>query len=191
VAFIMGTQVPWAVAIVLFAFAVHSLAQSKFVGHTILIVYWIGSIALPSLGYQHQLLAVGVTPYFRYSDMNGFGYFVSNLGLQGGYSVSFGLMAAVLAMLAWSAVGAGGRGPPLRSREPPRSPSFSAAGSSTTPTSSIPIRRATIGRSSSPIGSGRIAPTCISCRPAWWTSMSPWSFGRIGGRIRGTADTSS
>ena len=100
--FLGGTLMPWAIAIVLFSFAVHSLAQNKFVGHVVLITYWIGSIVLSNLGVEHQLAGVGWLPGFTYSDMNGFGHFVSNLALSGGYSVAFGLMVVVLAGLAWA-----------------------------------------------------------------------------------------
>ena len=100
--FIFGTQFPWLVAIILFSFAVHSLVQHKFIGHTVLVLYWIGSIVIASLGFEHQLLNVGISGGIPYSDMNGFGHFVTNLSLQAGYSVSIGLMGLVLAALAWS-----------------------------------------------------------------------------------------
>jgi ABC-type transport system involved in multi-copper enzyme maturation permease subunit len=100
--FLLGTLLPWAVAIVLFSFAVHALAQNKFVGHVVLILYWVGSIVLTNLGVEHQLAGPGWLPGFTYSDMNGFGHFVSNLALSGGYSVAFGLMVVVLAALAWA-----------------------------------------------------------------------------------------
>lgn len=100
--FIFATQIPWAIAVTLFAFAVHSLAQNKFVGHLVLILYWIGSIVIASWGIEHQLTQVGVAPGFTYSDMNGFGHFVGNLALSGSYSVAIGLMVTVLAALAWA-----------------------------------------------------------------------------------------
>ncbi|MDA0327987.1 MAG: M1 family aminopeptidase [Gemmatimonadetes bacterium] len=100
--FLGGTLLPWAIAVTLFAFAVHSLAQNKFVGHLVLIVYWIGSIVVSNLGVEHQLAGIGWVPGFRYSEMNGFGHFVSNLALSGSYSIAFGLMVTVLAGLAWA-----------------------------------------------------------------------------------------
>ncbi|MDH3271374.1 MAG: M1 family aminopeptidase [Gemmatimonadota bacterium] len=100
--FLFGTLLPWALAIVLFSFAAHALAQSKFVGHMVLILYWIGSIVLSNLGVEHQLAGPGWLPSFTYSDMNGFGHFVSNMALSGAYSVSVGLMVVVLGGLAWA-----------------------------------------------------------------------------------------
>jgi ABC-type transport system involved in multi-copper enzyme maturation permease subunit len=100
--FLAGTLLPWAIAVTLFAFAVHSLAQNKFVGHAVLIMYWIASIIAGNIGMEHQLTSIGWVPNFTYSDMNGFGHFVSNLAFSGGYSIAIGLMATVLAALAWA-----------------------------------------------------------------------------------------
>ncbi|MDX1494818.1 MAG: M1 family aminopeptidase, partial [Longimicrobiales bacterium] len=100
-AFLFGTLLPWAVAIVLFSFAAHALAQNKYVGHLVLIGYWVGSIVLGNLGFEHQLFGPGWLPGFRYSDMNGFGPYVGELFLHGGYSLAFGLMVVTLGALAW------------------------------------------------------------------------------------------
>jgi len=121
--FLFGTLLPWAVAIVLFSFAIHALAQSKFVGHVALILYWVGSIVLSNLGVEHQLAGPGWLPGFTYSDMNGFGHFVANLVLSGGYSIAVGLMAVVLAGLTWARgtdVGLRARMTQMRSRWTPR-----------------------------------------------------------------------
>lgn len=100
--FLIGTLLPWVVAIVLFSFAAHALAQNKFVGHLVLIAYWVGSIVLSNLGFEHQLYGPGWLPGFTYSDMNGFGSYVGELVLNGGYALSFGLMVVVLGGLAWA-----------------------------------------------------------------------------------------
>ncbi len=101
VRFLLGTQLPWTIAVTLFAFGVHALVDNKFVGHVVVIAYWIGTAVLTSLGVEHRLFHMGTTPSFTYSAMNGFGPYVGELLLAGGYSVSLGLMAAVLAVLAW------------------------------------------------------------------------------------------
>ena len=100
--FLFGALLPWSIAIVLFSFAAHALAQNKYVGHVALILYWVGSIVISNLGIEHQLAGPGWLPSYTYSDMNGFGHFVSNMALSGAYSVSVGLMFAVLAGLAWA-----------------------------------------------------------------------------------------
>jgi ABC-type transport system involved in multi-copper enzyme maturation permease subunit len=99
--FLFGTTMPWMVAIVLFSFMVHTLVNNKFVGHVVIIVYWIALITISNLGLEHQLYRFGFAPGFTYSDMNGFGHYVGNLVLSAGYSLGLGLMMAVLAVLLW------------------------------------------------------------------------------------------
>ncbi|MGH7555822.1 MAG: ABC transporter permease/M1 family aminopeptidase, partial [Longimicrobiales bacterium] len=99
--FLFGTTLPWMIAVVLFAFMVHSLVNNKFVGHVVIILYWIGTAVLSNLGFEHQLYGFGTPPQFTYSAMNGFGHFVGNMLLAGGYSVSIGLMLAVVSVLMW------------------------------------------------------------------------------------------
>jgi ABC-2 type transport system permease protein len=99
--FVFGATLPWVVAVTLFAFFVHTLASSKFVGHVVLIVYWLTTTILDNVGFEHQLYRFGMTPSFTYSDMNGFGHFTANLALSAGYWIAVGLMLATLAMLFW------------------------------------------------------------------------------------------
>jgi ABC-type transport system involved in multi-copper enzyme maturation permease subunit len=100
--FLLGTLLPWAIAIVLFSFAAHSLAQNKYVGHMVLIGYWVGGVVAVNLGLEHKLARPGWIVGFTYSDMNGFGHYVANIALTGAYSVAFGLMLVVLGGLAWA-----------------------------------------------------------------------------------------
>jgi hypothetical protein len=100
--FLFATALPWTVAIVLFSFAAHALAQNKFVGHLALIAYWVGGIVAANLGFEHRLYQPGSPSGFVYSDMNGFGHYVTSLFLDGAYSIAFGLMVAVLGGLAWA-----------------------------------------------------------------------------------------
>lgn len=99
--FLFGTTMPWMIAIVLFSFMVHTLVNHKFVGHVVIIVYWIAMLTVANLGFEHQLYRFGYAPNFTYSDMNGFGHYVGNLLLSAGYSFGIGLMMAVLAVLLW------------------------------------------------------------------------------------------
>jgi ABC-2 type transport system permease protein len=56
-----------------FALFVQSLSRNKYVGHSIVILYYIALLWLPGLGLDHKLYLVGVLPRAFYSDMNHYG----------------------------------------------------------------------------------------------------------------------
>jgi ABC-2 type transport system permease protein len=101
VRYLFGATLPWMIGITFFAFAVHALVDNKFVGHVVIIVYWVATIVMGQVGFDHQLYRFGLSPAFTYSDMNGFGHFVANLALSAGYTNAIGLMLVTLALLAW------------------------------------------------------------------------------------------
>ena len=55
------------------ALFIQTLSKNKYVGHSILIFYYVMMIWLPGLGLDHHLYLIGETPFAEYSDMNGFG----------------------------------------------------------------------------------------------------------------------
>ncbi len=57
----------------LFAFFVQTLSPNKYVGHSLVIAYYVLLMFLPTLGFDHHLYRVGVLPVPPYSDMNGYG----------------------------------------------------------------------------------------------------------------------
>jgi ABC-2 type transport system permease protein len=78
------------------AFFIHTLVNQKYLGHFVMVLYYIALIALPPLGFQHYLYRVGQTPPFTYSDMNGFGPFAKPVVL---YLVYWGVAAVFLALV--------------------------------------------------------------------------------------------
>ncbi|HST01086.1 MAG TPA: hypothetical protein VLJ84_05445, partial [Usitatibacter sp.] len=58
------------------AFFIHVLVNNKYLGHFIVIFYWIASISAALLGYDHLLYRFGAMTPVPYSDMNGYGNFV-------------------------------------------------------------------------------------------------------------------
>jgi len=100
--FTFGTQLPWVVAVTLFAFLVHALVDNKFMGHAVIILWWIGTVVAFELGFEHQLFNPGFAPGFIYSAMNGFGHFTANLALSAGYALGLGLMAITVGVLFWA-----------------------------------------------------------------------------------------
>ena len=64
----------WLVCVL--AMTVHSLVNQKYLGHFIMIVYFIAISFAGALGFEHNLYKYGATPPYIYSDMNGFGHFL-------------------------------------------------------------------------------------------------------------------
>ena len=66
-------------------FLVHVVVNQKFMGHAVMMLVFLLRIVAPALGLEHLLLTYGVTPAYRYSDLNGFGPYVPALALTALY----------------------------------------------------------------------------------------------------------
>ena len=90
---------PQMVMVVLLALLVHTLVTNKFVGHAIIIGFFVITPILYRYGIENRLVLYGeVTPY-TYSDMNGYGHFVKALFWISTYWLSVGGLFAVLAVV--------------------------------------------------------------------------------------------
>ncbi len=89
----------WLVCVL--AMAVHSLVNQKYLGHFIMIVYFIVMSFSSLLGFEHNLYKYGITPPYVYSDMNGFGHFLLRVRAFQAYWASGALLLAVAAYLFW------------------------------------------------------------------------------------------
>ena len=58
------------------AVLVHVLINNKYLGHFVMVLFYIATIALPFLGVEHNLAVYGSVPDYSYSDMNGYGHFL-------------------------------------------------------------------------------------------------------------------
>jgi ABC-type transport system involved in multi-copper enzyme maturation permease subunit len=99
--YLFGTTFPAIVEITVLAVLVHTLVNHKFVGHVVMILFWSSRFFLPRLGLEHQLIGYADVPNFTYSDMNGFGPFVSNLALSVVYWGGFAVLLGVVSLLYW------------------------------------------------------------------------------------------
>jgi len=61
------------------AFFIHTLVNQKYLGHFVMVLYYVATIALPGLGFEHHLYLFGQSPRYIYSDMNGYGPFAAPL----------------------------------------------------------------------------------------------------------------
>ena len=82
----------------LLALFVHTAVNNKYLGHFILILYYIGTVFLPQLGFEHHLYLYGTTPPIIYSDMNGYGPYLKGFLW---FSLYWSLFAAILALLTY------------------------------------------------------------------------------------------
>ena len=83
------------------AMTVHSLVNQKYLGHFIMIVYFIAISFAGLLGFEHNLYKYGVTPPYIYSDMNGFGHFLLRVRAFQAYWVAAALLLAIASYLFW------------------------------------------------------------------------------------------
>ncbi|HET9983091.1 MAG TPA: ABC transporter permease, partial [Longimicrobiales bacterium] len=101
VRFLFGIVFPVLVQLTLLSFFVHSVVDNKYVGHVLLIVYYVATQVLFTLGFEHQLWNYGSWAGFTYSDMNGFGHFTADIAWLAAYWTFFGLVLGVVAYLFW------------------------------------------------------------------------------------------
>lgn len=59
------------------AFFVQVITNNKYVGFLVMTLYFISLAVLPALHLDHHLYSIATTPNIEYSDMNGFGHFVT------------------------------------------------------------------------------------------------------------------
>ena len=89
----------WLVCVL--ALAVHSLVNQKYLGHFVMIVYFVMFSFAPLLGFEHGLYRYAANGGFTYSDMNGFGHFLMRVRAFDAYWAAVALLLAVLAYLFW------------------------------------------------------------------------------------------
>jgi len=79
-----------------FALLVQTIVNHKYLGHFLVVLYFVSTIALPALGWQHYLYRFGQAPPFTYSDFNGFGPFARPLFW---FQLYWGIAAVALAIV--------------------------------------------------------------------------------------------
>ncbi len=93
------TSLPIALAVTALAMGVHAMVNQKFVGHLIVIAYWVIVPVMSNLGFDHRLYQVGRPPDFVYSDMAKWGPYLTRTFTYEGYSVAVCLLLAVAGLV--------------------------------------------------------------------------------------------
>lgn len=84
-----------------FTLAVHAIVNNKYLGHFVVVLYYLVVFVLPGMGWEDLLYRFGQLPAFQYSDMNGYSPYVSVLFWIHLYWGVAAIMLAVIANLLW------------------------------------------------------------------------------------------
>ncbi len=84
------------------ALTVHTLVNHKYLGHFVVVLYFIVQASLPrGFGYDHMLYHFGAVPPVVYSDMNGYGHFLGPVRWFQLYWAAASVLLLVAARLFW------------------------------------------------------------------------------------------
>ena len=84
------------------AIAIHSVVNQKYLGHFVMIVYYIAVEFSTPLGFEHNLYKYGAIPGATYSDMNGFGHFLPRIFAFQAYWIAAAVLLVIGAYLMWT-----------------------------------------------------------------------------------------
>jgi uncharacterized membrane protein YidH (DUF202 family) len=98
---LFGLYLPMFALLIILAVAVQSLVNHKYVGHLIVIIFYISTPLLYLAGLTHNLFHYGSTPETFYSDMNGYGHTVEPWGWYTLFWSGVAILLAVLSNLFW------------------------------------------------------------------------------------------
>ncbi len=90
---------PYLMLITFLTFFIHTMVNNKFLGHTLVIIFWIANIFLSANDVNHNLVYYGNTPNTSYSAMNGFGHFVYPILMFNTYWLMLGIILLSVAIL--------------------------------------------------------------------------------------------
>jgi ABC-type transport system involved in multi-copper enzyme maturation permease subunit len=83
------------------AMFVQTIVNNKYLGHFVMVLYIIATIALPQAGFQDYLYRFGQAPQVTYSDINGYGPFLQPLIWFRIYWLIGAILLAIITNLFW------------------------------------------------------------------------------------------
>ena len=84
------------------AMTVHVIVNSKYVGHLIVVLYFVSTMVSELIGLRHRMLVYGSDPGWVWSDLNGLTPFLEGLVWFKLYWAAWALLLGVLASLFWT-----------------------------------------------------------------------------------------
>ena len=97
--FVLQLPVYWMIAAL--ALMVHSVVNHKYLGHFIVILYYVAEAIADGFGYDHRLYRFANTPSVTYSDMNRYGHFLGPVFWFMLYWAAASVLLLVAARLFW------------------------------------------------------------------------------------------
>jgi ABC-type transport system involved in multi-copper enzyme maturation permease subunit len=83
------------------AMFVQTIVNQKYLGHFVMVLYIVATLALPPAGFQDFLYRFGQTPQAIYSDINGYGPFLQPLVWFRSYWAIAAVLLAIITNLLW------------------------------------------------------------------------------------------
>ncbi len=84
------------------AISVHSIVNQKYLGHFLMVGFYVISAFMGTMGFEHQLYRYGATSMVAYSDMNGFGQYLHRTFTLMAYWAAFAMILIASAYLFWT-----------------------------------------------------------------------------------------
>ena len=97
--FVLQLPEYWMVAAL--ALAIHVMVDNKYLGHFIVVLYYVAETVAEGLGWGHRLYRFGSIPSVVYSDMNGYGHFLGPVRWFQLYWAAASVLLLVAAQLFW------------------------------------------------------------------------------------------
>jgi hypothetical protein len=84
------------------ALTVHSVINNKYLGHFVMIAFYLFLTVADTLGLEHNLYKFSMSPTMPYSDMNGFGHFYLREWVFNGYWVAASILLLIAGFVFWT-----------------------------------------------------------------------------------------
>ncbi len=83
------------------AVAIHVVVNHKYLGHTVMILFYLSNVFLRQFGLEHNLYTYTSSPDRTYSDMNGYGHFLNGWFTFNSYWAALAVLLLLLAGVFW------------------------------------------------------------------------------------------